>query len=602
MACALEDRRFTQPMKYFLTESLLQIVYMHVCSTSAYYFLRPAYYKEGAEKIVNGLRKHIEDQRMLESLRSADEPWPQQITMHNHFDHELDVCSHDRYQGKPVVKMAEIEDGAVGEPALLTNFHLLKAYIPAVVDDKGVPNLADHKVAFLHISATYNLHPQVRTKRGGKAEVKDWAHAEAVKLKGLLSALQRLTRRTFDAKNTKTLILKKLFAQRIGWMAHPEPEPDSRAVVPADEADAGASDADSILLGLSPSMEDGEAPEAGAPAAIADAAMDDEDDDLMPRNLDAELEGLVHQILCEKQNDSKDLDDDDMAALLAASDSESVPDPQTYLGPEALAELEAMERERADELFLLAFQGELCGIRFQDRAPLLSERLALPDELQDLLELDEDAQGNDVREKQKQVKASHQQKHHEVKAAAKAKAGQRKRKAPDAAEPDLETRVTPEGRRTRALDAAESDMRKKPRGPRNKRSNVAGAGMSSKPNVPEPASVSEHDVPEPASVSEPSVPEPASVFEPMPEPESEEARDVPEPAPAGVPEPEPASEPETAAEAAQRAARAAALRRAADRRQVMADNHAAMIRNLPNLVDLQPPLGFTSKCRSCNRS
>ena len=35
-------------------------------------------------------------------------------------------------------------------------------------------------------------------------------------------------------------------------------------------------------------MEDGEAPEAGAPAAIADAAMDDEDDDLMPRNLDAE--------------------------------------------------------------------------------------------------------------------------------------------------------------------------------------------------------------------------------------------------------------------------------------------------------------------------
>ena len=112
MACALEDRRFTQPMKYFLTESLLQIVYMHVCSTSAYYFLRPACDKEGAEKIVNGLRKHIEDQRMLESLRSADEPWPQQITMHNHFDHELDVCSHDRYQGKPVVKMAEIEDGA----------------------------------------------------------------------------------------------------------------------------------------------------------------------------------------------------------------------------------------------------------------------------------------------------------------------------------------------------------------------------------------------------------------------------------------------------------------------------------------------------------
>ena len=33
----------------------------------------------------------------------------------------------------------------------------------------------------------------------------------------------------------------------------------------------------------------------------------------------------MHQILCEKQNDSKDLDDDDMAALLAASDSESEP-------------------------------------------------------------------------------------------------------------------------------------------------------------------------------------------------------------------------------------------------------------------------------------
>ena len=51
----------------------------------------------------------------------------------------------------------------------------------------------------------------------------------------------------FEIRNSKTLILKKLFAQKIGWMPHPaEPEPDSStAVVPADEADAGASDAES---------------------------------------------------------------------------------------------------------------------------------------------------------------------------------------------------------------------------------------------------------------------------------------------------------------------------------------------------------------------
>ena len=29
------------------------------------------------------------------------------------------------------------------------------------------------QVAFMHISSTYSLHPDVRTKRGGKAEVKE---------------------------------------------------------------------------------------------------------------------------------------------------------------------------------------------------------------------------------------------------------------------------------------------------------------------------------------------------------------------------------------------------------------------------------------------
>ena len=84
----------------------------------------------------------------------------------------------------------------------------------------------------------------------------------------------------------------------------------------------------------------------------------------------------MHQILCEKKNDSRDLDDDEMEALLMSSDSEleppvsrcactcviwsshamvhictctmhaQVPDPHTYLGPEELAELEDDERER----------------------------------------------------------------------------------------------------------------------------------------------------------------------------------------------------------------------------------------------------------------
>ncbi|OLP85612.1 hypothetical protein AK812_SmicGene33375 [Symbiodinium microadriaticum] len=72
---------------------------------------------------------------------------------------------------------------SVGEQDLLLNYELLKSYLVHVVTSKGVPVLSDHKVAFMHISSTYSLHPDVRTKRGGKAEVKEWAHVEAWKLR-----------------------------------------------------------------------------------------------------------------------------------------------------------------------------------------------------------------------------------------------------------------------------------------------------------------------------------------------------------------------------------------------------------------------------------
>ena len=250
---------------------------------------------------------------------------------------------------------------------------------------------------------------------------------------------------------------------------------------------------------------------------------------------------------------------------------------------------------------------------WQDRAPLLGdhEKIALPAELQDLLDEDDaqqlEMQGNDVREKQKHIKASHKQKQHEAKAAAKPG---KKRKAVREAEPAPETTVTPEGRRGQPLDAAESDMRKKPRGPRNRGSN--DAGKSSKlageiTGVPEAAS---------ASVSEPLASLPGPDLEPagapagtpkpagMPEPACEpEPAGEPEPArePAGEPH-EPAGEPHEQEQSERDAAinKAAALRRAVQRRQELADANVRMIRGIPSLVDLHPVLGFTAKCRSRN--
>ncbi|CAE7242726.1 unnamed protein product [Symbiodinium sp. KB8] len=53
------------------------------------------------------------------------------------------------------------------------NFQLLKRYIIRVFHpDAPIPSLADHKVAVIHVSCTYGLHPEVR-KRGGKTIVKD---------------------------------------------------------------------------------------------------------------------------------------------------------------------------------------------------------------------------------------------------------------------------------------------------------------------------------------------------------------------------------------------------------------------------------------------
>ncbi|OLQ03534.1 hypothetical protein AK812_SmicGene13516 [Symbiodinium microadriaticum] len=138
----------------------------------------------------------------------------------------------------------------VGEQDLLLNFDLLKSYLVHVVTSKGVPVLSDHKVAFMHISSTYSLHPDVRTKRGGKAEVKEWAHVEAWKLRSLLSALQRLA-------NKKIKVLKKLFAVQMRWISadelddhdDAEPEDSSDALVPADEVDDNVAEHEDDVLG-----------------------------------------------------------------------------------------------------------------------------------------------------------------------------------------------------------------------------------------------------------------------------------------------------------------------------------------------------------------
>ncbi|CAE7877703.1 unnamed protein product, partial [Symbiodinium sp. KB8] len=138
----------------------------------------------------------------------------------------------------------------VGEQDLLLNYELLKSYLVHVVTSKGVPVLSDHKVAFMHISSTYSLHPDVRTKRGGKAEVKEWAHVEAWKLRSLLSALQRLS-------NKKIKVLKKLFAVQMRWISADEPdahddadlEDSGDALVPADEVDDDVAERDDDVPG-----------------------------------------------------------------------------------------------------------------------------------------------------------------------------------------------------------------------------------------------------------------------------------------------------------------------------------------------------------------
>ncbi|CAE7915572.1 unnamed protein product, partial [Symbiodinium necroappetens] len=158
----------------------------------------------------------------------------------------------------------------VGEQDILLNFDLLKSYVVHVVSSKGIPTLSDHKVAFTHISSTYSLHPNVRTKRGGKAEVKEWAHLEALKLRSLVGALQRLARRTLDAKmHTKMMILKRLFAVQMLWIRDEperatvdESEDRGHALVPADEADA----------------EDDSERDADEPDAIVDSGHDSEPD------------------------------------------------------------------------------------------------------------------------------------------------------------------------------------------------------------------------------------------------------------------------------------------------------------------------------------
>ncbi|CAE7675882.1 unnamed protein product, partial [Symbiodinium microadriaticum] len=125
----------------------------------------------------------------------------------------------------------------VGEQDLLLNYELLKSYLV-------------HVVAFMHISSTYSLHPDVRTKRGGKAEVKEWAHVEAWKLRSLLSALQRLS-------NKKIKVLKKLFAVQMRWISADEPdahddadlEDSGDALVPADEVDDDVAERDDDVPG-----------------------------------------------------------------------------------------------------------------------------------------------------------------------------------------------------------------------------------------------------------------------------------------------------------------------------------------------------------------
>ncbi|CAE7643687.1 unnamed protein product [Symbiodinium sp. CCMP2456] len=445
----------------------------------------------------------------------------------------------------------------VGEQDILLNFDLLKSYVVHVVSSKGIPTLSDHKVAFTHISSTYSLHPNVRTKRGGKAEVKEWAHLEALKLRSLVGALQRLARRTLDAKmHTKMMILKRLFAVQMLWIRDEperatvdESEDRGHALVPADEADAeDDSERDTIMLGLSP-----------VPL-----------DDLEPRSLE-ELDMEMHRLICEKTA-RPEMDDAELEEMLnAACADDEVPDPQSVLTMQQLAELEEMDLERARK----------------DRAPLITDRLELPPELQEML--DEDAEisdaiagmGNAVKSMQKDVKAKHR---HEMMAAKVAKGAGKGRKR-------KETDETPEGPRRELDDSNSNPMQKKPRTRRGNRGTAIDHDHESKPTettAEDSAPAPTHAIEAPTPVIE------APVEAPAPTPAIEALVEAPTPALEGAAEGDdglPAPPAENDRDANEDALR---RRRAAERRQLVADTNADIIRG-SGIEDLQPPLGFTGK-------
>ncbi|CAE7227084.1 unnamed protein product, partial [Symbiodinium microadriaticum] len=141
----------------------------------------------------------------------------------------------------------------------------------------------------------------------------------------------------------------------------------------------------------------------------------------------------MHRLVCEKAAGHETIDDAELDQLLQSMYDE-VPDPQSYLSMAELAELEEMEL---------------------DRAPLVADRIALPPELQEMLDEDEAISdevagfGNQVKCMQKEVKASHRRD-----VAAKAAGKGKKRK---------ETDVTPEGHRRELDDSNSNPMQKKPR-------------------------------------------------------------------------------------------------------------------------------------------
>ncbi|CAE7897870.1 unnamed protein product [Symbiodinium necroappetens] len=119
-------------------------------------------------------------------------------------------------------KVEEIRLDDACDQEFSLNYKLLQRYIIRVI----------HPVAFIHISCTYGLHPDVR-KRGGKTVVKEWAQNEGSQLRLLAASLHRVTKR-----NKRTAILKMLYAIRMGWATPDELEDgdnDGAAAIPVDE-------------------------------------------------------------------------------------------------------------------------------------------------------------------------------------------------------------------------------------------------------------------------------------------------------------------------------------------------------------------------------